>query len=232
MTENRIVLPGPKQRTVVTSDGQLLKVPDSWELLPPGDGPLTKLTKSKGAWWLVQVKKGRRNISKGIWTEAASIVEAKKEITHKRSLPSYADKREKELARREKKQQQYECEFEGQVIEYLHFHPRYQPQAELLAKLITLHATPVGSGTVARTKRLPLSKRAENAVIAWLRHQATAYDSMKIPRIKGKRREVRRELARQTIQMLEPYRRGDELPVDCAISRALQRAPSKDAVNS
>ena len=37
--------------------------------------------------------------------------------------------------------------------------------------------------------------KAEAAVIAWMRHQTTGYDGMVIPRIKGKRREVRRMLA-------------------------------------
>jgi Fe-S cluster biosynthesis and repair protein YggX len=49
-----------------------------------------------------------------------------------------------------------------------------------MSKLVTAHATPVGSGTVARTERIPLEQRAESAVIAWMRHQTTAYDSMKI----------------------------------------------------
>lgn len=53
---------------------------------------------------------------------------------------------------------------------------------------MTAHATPVGSGTVARTSRIPIERRAEAAVIAWLRHQTTAYDDMKIPRVKGRRR--------------------------------------------
>eukprot|EP01035_Chromulina_nebulosa_P056444 gene56444-77358_t len=57
------------------------------------------------------------------------------------------------------------------------------------------HATPVGSGTVARTKRIPIEQRAEAATIAWMRHQTTGYDSMTIPREKGLRREVRRMLA-------------------------------------
>lgn len=54
------------------------------------------------------------------------------------------------------------------------------------------HAVPVGSGTVARTQLIPLEQRAEAAVIAWMRHQTTAYDRMSIARIKGERREVRR----------------------------------------
>ncbi|MEZ6128720.1 MAG: DUF2293 domain-containing protein [Planctomycetaceae bacterium] len=50
-----------------------------------------------------------------------------------------------------------------------------------MATAITAHATPVGSGTVARTQRIPVEQRAESAVIAWMRHQTTAYDHMKIP---------------------------------------------------
>jgi len=43
------------------------------------------------------------------------------------------------------------------------------------------HATPVGSGTVARTKRIPVEQRAEAAVIARMRHQTTGHDSMPTP---------------------------------------------------
>ena len=38
----------------------------------------------------------------------------------------------------------------------------------------------------------------EAAVIVWMRHRTTAYDNMAIPRVKGKRREVRRLLAQQS----------------------------------
>ena len=64
-----------------------------------------------------------------------------------------------------------------------------------LAALVTAHATPVGSGTVARTERIPVSERAESALIAWMRHQTTAYDRLSIARVKGERRAVRRALA-------------------------------------
>ncbi len=55
-----------------------------------------------------------------------------------------------------------------------------------LDRVVTDHATPVGSGTVARTKRIPVEYRAEAAVIAWMRHQTTGYDDMVIPRLVGK----------------------------------------------
>lgn len=101
--------------------------------------------------------------------------------------------------------------------------------AERLAQAVTAHATPVGSGTVARTRRIPLGRRAEAAVIAWLRHQTTAYDDLAIPRVRGKRREVRRLLATQSRRLLDAYRRGD--PVDaarCPLQRALPRQGGTD----
>ncbi|MGA2617382.1 MAG: DUF2293 domain-containing protein [Thermoguttaceae bacterium] len=48
--------------------------------------------------------------------------------------------------------------------------PAYTALAEMLADAVTMHATPVSSSTVARTERIPLHKRAEAAVIAWMRH--------------------------------------------------------------
>ena len=90
-----------------------------------------------------------------------------------------------------------------------------------LARALTDHATPIGSGTVARTKRIPVEKRAEAAVIAWMRHQTTGYDGMAIPRVKGKRREVRRMLARRSQELLARYRHGEPVPEGCPLSKAL-----------
>ncbi len=83
---------------------------------------------------------------------------------------------------------------------------------------------PTGSGTVARTQRIPVERRAEAAVLAWLRHQTTAYDDMTIARVKGKRREVRRRLAEQSRRLLGAYRRGDAVDaVGCPLQAALSR---------
>ena len=76
-------------------------------------------------------------------------------------------------------------------------------------------------GTVARTKRIPVEQRAEAAVIAWLRHRTTGYDGMVIPRVKGKRREVRRMLARRSHELLDRFRRGEPVGVDCPVKKAL-----------
>jgi hypothetical protein len=94
--------------------------------------------------------------------------------------------------------------------------------AERLARAITDHATPVGSGTVARTKRIPVEHRAEAAVIAWMRHQTTGYDGMVVPRVKGQRRgEVRRMLASRSQELLERYRRAESIPETRLLKKAL-----------
>ena len=95
-----------------------------------------------------------------------------------------------------------------------------------MARALTKHATPVGSGTVARTKRIPVEQRAEAAVIAWMRHKTTGYDGMVIPRLKGKRREVRRMLGRRSQELLDGYRRGEVVGEDCPLKKALANGPA------
>lgn len=115
------------------------------------------------------------------------------------------------------------------VRAFLNFHPKHAERANQLARAVADRATPVGSGTVARTKRIAVEKRAEAAVIAWLRHQTTAYDSMAIPRVKGKRREVRRMLAKRSVELLGHYRRGEEITADCPLLRALNEVRATPA---
>lgn len=222
--EQRTVKPGRRPGTVLTADGEELTPPADWALLPPGDGPLTRLVKAKGPTWLVQVKVGRRLMSRGIWANADHIRAAREEISAKRSAPDYDRKRELELARKEKKHLAYVQEFSLAVARFLDFHPRHAALAAQLAYAVAEHATPVGSGTVARTERIPLADRARAAVVAWLRHQATDYDRMRIERIKGRRREVRRELAARSMAMLQPYRKGEEVTNACPLRQALARA--------
>lgn len=220
--ESRTVKPANSERTVITESGEQLTVPADWDLLPPGDGPLTRLVKAKGPTWLVQVRKGRRFISKGIWANAENIEAARCEIAAKRSAPDYARRRKQDAARREKKHQEYVRTFYGEVLRFLDFHPLYSVQAETLARLVTELSTPIGSGTVARTERISISERAARAVIAWLRHQTTNYDRMTIARVKGKRREVRRALAVRSADLLRVYREGGDVDQSCPLSLALK----------
>lgn len=222
MTHNhRIVQPGRMKGTVLSEAGEQLTPPEDWAFLAAGDAAITKSVKAKGPTWVVRVKRGRRLISKGIWAKEAHILASQQEVKTKRSTPEYAQRRERDLARREAKQKKYVGEFCAEVFRFLDFHSEYQDEANLLAEKVTAHATPVGSGTVARTERIPVARRAEAAVIAWMRHATTAYDSMRIARVKGRRREVRRQLAAKSVEVLQAYRQGRELSKNCPLKKAL-----------
>ena len=220
---SRLVSPGPSDKTVRTEDGKILPIPDGWELLPPGDAGLTRRVKAAGPTWTVQEKKGRRTFSKGVWAPKATILSMRSGLEQERSTETYAKRKIADANRREKKQSEYVEDFGAAVLNFLNFASRYDAIAKKLAVAVTLHATPVGSGTVARTERIPIERRAESAVIAWMRHQTTAYDNLKIPRVKGERREVRRMLADQSRQLLEDYRRGHNVNAAlCPLQKAFQ----------
>jgi len=222
---NNTFAPGPTPNTVRAADGKVLTVPDGWVLLPPGDAALTRRVKAAGDHWVVAEKKGRKVFSRGIWTSAATVEQIRSDLEAERSTESFAKKKEADARRREKAQGQYVEDFHGAVVSFLAFHPAHADLADRLAKAVTDHATPVGSGTVARTKRIPVEQRAEAAVIAWLRHQTTGYDSLVIPRVKGKRREVRRMLAQRSKELLARYRRGEAVGDGCPLTKALAAPP-------
>lgn len=219
--ETREVKPGRRTGTVQAEGGEALQIPDGWELLPPGDAYLTRTVKAAGPSWTVIVRKGRKRFSQGVWAPAENIEAARKKVDAKRSTSTYKRQRATAAKRREREHQEYQARFREAVLQFLDFHPRHEELALELARRVSDHATPVGSGTVARTQRIPIEKRAESAVIAWLRHATTAYDSLRIPRIKGRRREVRRELASQSRMLLRRYRAGESAPEDCPLRRAL-----------
>ncbi|MCA9202668.1 MAG: DUF2293 domain-containing protein [Planctomycetales bacterium] len=221
-----IFSPGSKNNTVRSKDGQVLKVPDDWALLPPGDAALKSRVKAAGEHWVVQEKKGRKVFSRGVWAPVLTIERIRAELETERSTASFARRKEADAKRREKAQTEYVEDFTAAVAAFLDFHPVHRDLAERLAQAVAEHATPVGSGTVARTKRIPIEQRAEAAVIAWMRHQTTAYDTMKIPRVKGQRREVRRMLALRSKQLLESYRRGSASPTTCPLRNAVEKTPA------
>jgi hypothetical protein len=213
--------PGPTPNTVRAADGTVLTAPEGWALLSPGDAGLTRRVKAAGDHWVVQEKVGRRMFSRGVWAPAETIERIRAELEAERSTEGYARRKESDARRREEAQAGYVEDFHGAVVTFLAFHPGHADLAGRLARAVTEHATPVGSGTVARTKRIPVEQRAEAAVIAWLRHRTTGYDGMVIPRVKGKRREVRRMLARRSQELLQRYRRGEPVEYDCPLKRAL-----------
>lgn len=215
------VKPGGKARQVVTLDGSTLEVPDEWDLLLPGDAALSRRIKKDGPTWTMFEMKGRKKFSRGIWAPADRIDALEQELKKEREDPAYERKLEAGRARRAKEQVAYAAEFEGAVRDFLNFTDEHRELEAGMAKAIAAHAVPVGSGTVARTKRIPVERRAEAAVIAWMRHQTTAYDDMVIPREKGARREVRRMLAKRSRVLLDRYRVGGKVGESCPLTKAM-----------
>ena len=210
------------KKSVYLHDGQPLSLPDGWIFVPSGDPGLTRRLKASGTHW-TQVHLRRHRIEAvGVWLPAKTAERVKAELEAERADPAYRKKLEASRHLRERRQADYEREFRSAVLQFLAFHKKWASLAENLADAVTAHAVPVGSGTVARTVRIPLSQRAEAAVIAWMRHRTTAYDNMTIPRIRGNRREVRRHLAEGSRRLLEQYRAGLEVDTrSCPLWKAI-----------
>lgn len=217
-----IVKPGARNQ-LTGPDGERLKPPADWTFLPAGDTGITRKVTSKGAYWRVEVKKGRRTISLGIWAPATTIVQARQIVQEVRLTDEYKKKQTYAAERRDKKQTAYDAEFCQAVECFLDFHSNYKELEKKLALFVTAHAIPVGSGTVARTQLIPIEERAAHAVIAWMRHQTTAYDKLKIARVKGERRAVRRSLAQQSSTILTNYREGCVATENCPLQKAMSK---------
>ena len=89
-------------------------------------------------------------------TAAATVERIRAELEAERSTEGFAKKKEADARRRDKAQAVYVEDFHGAVVTFLAFHPDHADLADRLAKVVTDHATPVGSGTVARMKRIPI----------------------------------------------------------------------------
>ena len=95
----------------------------------------------------------------GVWAPTARIEAVRGELTLERDKPRYAQRRKTDALRRERKQEAYVGSFRQAVLEFLAFAACYDELAQRLADAVTRHATPVGSGTVARTERIPIHER-------------------------------------------------------------------------
>ncbi len=211
------------QENVFLCDGKKVTPPEGWVLVPSGDPGLTRRLKASGEYWVLVHRRKNRAEALGLWTDGARVESIKSQLEAERSDPAYQKKQDSARKAREARQNAYVIEFRQAVVDFLAFAPCYSEFAWTFADAVTDHAVPVGSGTVARTERIPLERRAEAAVIAWMRHQTTTYDHMSIARIKGERREVRRKLAERSRQLLEKYRSGEAVDAaTCLLAKALK----------
>ncbi len=203
-------------------DGKEVKVPDSWIFVPSGDAGLTRKLKAVTECWVVVQKRKNRIEARGVWADKVVVERVRQELEAERANPVYLRRLKAARQARIAKQDAYVVEFRQAVVDFLDFAPCYEELAWELADAVTDQAIPVGSGSVARTERIPLAARAEAAVIAWMRHQTTNYDRMYIARIKGERRAVRRTLAERSREILASYRRGEPAEPDCPLAAALK----------
>ncbi len=212
-----------KTNQLIDCHGKEVSIPNSWIFLPAGDAGLTRKITQHNEYYRLVFQKGRRTISKGIWAPKHIVENETVNIKKLRESDQYKKQTAYSKQYRAKKENEYQLEFFRAIMLYLNFHPQYKKLEYFLAKLICQHAIPVGSGTVARTKMIPIEERASKAVIAWMRHQTTAYDNMNIPRIKGERRMVRRELAKESVKILEKYRNGENATPSCPIQKFIYK---------
>jgi len=224
-TQTRIFLITQSDKRLKDESGKVYSVPANWEKLPAGDASVTRKLKSLGPTWTVQEKKGRKKFSHGVWAVKQQIEEAKALVNAQRADPKHQKKLAQAKVRREEKEAVFGDDFQQEIIKFLNFNNKYQTMATQLAMLVKEHAVPVGSGTVARSSSVTIEEKAALAVMAWMRHQTSNYDSTPVPRIKGARRELRQQIARQSKRILEKYRRGDEFELNiCPLYRALRKA--------
>lgn len=220
--QSRVFLISKADQSLKDEHGKLYQLPPGWEKLPAGDAAVTRKLKSLGPTWTVQEKKGRKTFSHGVWAERALIEQAIAEVSAKRQDPKHQKQLAQAKARREAKEAAFGEDFEQEIIKFLNFAPCYQELVVQLAQAVKTHAVPVGSGTVARSSSVNIEDKAALAVMAWMRHQTSDYDSTSVPRVKGARRELRRKIARQSERILAKYRHGESFDLSsCPLYRAL-----------
>lgn len=223
-TETRVFLISQADPSLKDKNGKLYTVPASWENLPAGDASITRKLKSLGPTWTVQEKKGRKTFSHGVWADKEQIQTAKALVEAQRSDPKHQKKLAQAKVKREEKEEVFGEAFEQEIIKFLNFAPKYQSLVQQLATLVKAHAVPVGSGTVARSSSVTLEDKAALAVMAWMRHQTSDYDSTSVPRIKGARRELRKKIARQSERILAKYRCDEAFELaSCPLYKALSQ---------
>ena len=231
MDGSRILAPTPDPRIFVAADGTRLTPPPDWICLPPGDAAITRRVKLAGPSWAVVEKRGRKTFSRGLWAPRENVEAVRAAIEAERSTDAYAKRRTADVARRDRTQAEYVVTFESEVETFLRFSSKWADLGRVMAKRVAAHATPVGSGTVARTKRISVAERAEAAVIAWMRHQTTAYDQLNIPRVRGKRREVRRELAQISRAVIDLHRRDTPHEIrGCPLCTAIVESVAREGL--
>lgn len=154
-----------------------LEIPATWEFLPSGDAFVTRTVKAAGQYWLSWQPRSRSRSHRrllGLWAPAEAIADAQ------RCARETADKRARArrvaVDTRARRNERYERELRGAVLEFLDFAPGHRALAEQIADETAAHAAVVGSGRVGRTQLLTLEEKAALAARAHIRHRHTRYE--------------------------------------------------------
>ena len=118
---DRVVSPGPTERTVRTAEGTVIPVPEDWVLVPPGDAMLTRRVKERTVTWKVEVPWKRKKISKGLWAPMGVVERVLREVQRQREDPAYQRSLERGRQRRAEEEQAYARDFRHAVIAFLAF---------------------------------------------------------------------------------------------------------------
>ena len=150
-----------------------LSLPDGWVFVPSGDAFVTREVKKGPHWVLLKRRKGY-TATLGVFCPETSLAAAERRRVE--TAASRARQRVVGRASRERAEERYRAELENAIINFLAFKPKHEALAREIARGTVAQATPVGSGRVGRTRKLPLSQRAELAARAYIRHRHTDYD--------------------------------------------------------
>lgn len=209
---------------VFLTEERPLALPEGWCFVPSGDPALTRRLKQTAEYWVVVRKRRNRKEGVGLCVPAPVFESVNARLLTERATEDPVMKQAAALRRRQHKQDKDTIEFRDAVRLYLNFHQHWKSLEAQLADAVTQHAIPIGSGTVARTRTIPIQERAEAAVIAWMRHNTSKYDEMYIPHMKGKRREVRHDINSISRDILRHYRTEPDFNnAACPLAIALRR---------
>ena len=151
-----------------------LVLPHGWTFVPSGDAFITREVK-KGPHWVLLKRRKHYTATLGVLCPEASLAGA----SHQAEATAVTRQRASTAARasRARAEEQYRADLEQAVLAFLSFAPEHEALAREIAHDAAAQATPVGSGRVGRTRRLSLSRRAELAARAYIRHKHTNYEA-------------------------------------------------------
>ena len=151
-----------------------LSLPDGWVFVPTGEPFITREVK-KGPHWILLKRRARYTATLGVLCPQESLASAQRRSEETAETRSHRRRLAHEAMQRA--EDRYRVELESAIVKFLAFLPEHDSLAQEVARGSQTQATPVGSGRVGRASRLSLTRRAELAARAYIRHRHTNYEA-------------------------------------------------------